>query len=100
MSDYDIEEGIDIPMVTRRKSKYPWANMEIGHTFFVPDASKKQTITSSAYRFGKQHGMKFTVREVNEEGVAGIRVWRVEPKNSDGGETEEAGYGQGEEAVE
>ncbi len=77
MSEFEIEEGIPVPQRTHRKSKYPWGNLQVDQTFFVPEG-KQQSITSSAYRYGKDNGMKFTIREVEEDGVTGVRVWRKE----------------------
>ena len=62
-----IEKGVALP--TRAlNGKYPFAEMEVGDSFFVP---KKRTIqTKSA---ATQLGFKFKVRHVD----GGCRVWRV-----------------------
>lgn len=75
MSEFRVEDGVAVPARAGKKSKYPWENLKPDQSFFVPDG-KKQSITSSAYRYGKDHDMKFTIREVTENGVTGVRVWR------------------------
>jgi len=72
-SEFVIEKGIEIPEVHRgRPEKYPWAQMEIGDCFFVPENTSKHT-TSVAYFAGKRHDMKFSARTV----AGGSRIWRV-----------------------
>ena len=67
-----IEKGI--PITPRksagRKSKYPWGEMEVGDSFFVPGAK------TAPIRPQKLHeaGMKFTSRSVE----GGFRIWRTE----------------------
>lgn len=59
--------------------KYPFDKMGVGDSFFVAGAVGKDrdTLRSSASSRGKRHGMKFTTRTVTEDGVKGVRIWRV-----------------------
>lgn len=76
-SAFAIESGISIPERAARKSKYPFAQLEDGQSFFVPGINKTG-LYSSARAFARKRGGKFVVRSVEEGGVAGARVWRVE----------------------
>lgn len=63
----------NIPMPTRRYSKYPFNEMEVGDSFFVE--GKSNALLSIAKYFAKSQKLdwKFTVRkEVN-----GTRIWRI-----------------------
>lgn len=77
MSDFPIEKGVEIPKITRVGSggnnrKYPWNEMEIGDSFFVPGANARQFGTTS--QASKRTGKRFTMRTVE----GGVRVWRIE----------------------
>lgn len=85
---YQIYDDIEMPAVTRgnRASRYPFAEMEVGHSFFVPiedgDPIKLQKkIVSAACKFcndqQKRDGLekrKFSVRRYNDSELG---VWRV-----------------------
>ena len=66
---YEIEKGIPMPAHTKRKPKYPWADMEVGDSFVVPGT--RRPIPPKALR---ADGWRW--RTSVEEG--GVRVWRVE----------------------
>lgn len=69
MINVDVEK--DIPLPEPRK-KYPYANMDIGDSFFVP-AGKMQIVCNANYRASKKLGFKFIARCEPE----GVRVWRT-----------------------
>lgn len=75
---YEIEKGIEPPkgQMGRRRS-YPFPDMEIGDSFFVPfeegDLKVKAAVQAAATHYGKRHGMKFATRSIE----GGIRVWRL-----------------------
>lgn len=82
---FQIEKGIEIPAATRNTvaPKYPFKQMEIGDSFFVPcaEADSKKTrnsISSSARSAGVKH--------VTRVAEGGLRVWRVAPKEESNGE--------------
>jgi hypothetical protein len=69
----EIETGIPLPLGRKYGpvSKYPWAQLEVGESFFVADPpSHFATMVSHASRI---HSRKFIQRQVD----GGIRVWRV-----------------------
>jgi hypothetical protein len=79
-----VEKGIPIPGRQYLARKYPFANMEVGHSFFV--ACKRgevlqlmNSLTSCRTWAEKQTGCKFTLRQVRSpfKGQNGVRVWRV-----------------------
>jgi hypothetical protein len=67
----EITKGLPTPR--GRKSKYPFRDMEVGDSFFAPGSS-----VIGIHGCARRHRpMKFTCRSVVENGVAGIRVWRI-----------------------
>ena len=71
---FEIEKGIPIGIKSAgvRTSKYPWATMEIGDSFLVPDLGV-DSMSAAASQAGKRLGRKFTCRTMNH----GVRIWRV-----------------------
>jgi hypothetical protein len=74
-----IERGVPIPKQTR-DSKYPFAYMDIGDSFFVPGA-KAASLQNAAKHHSKRTGHAYSSRTVTENGVDGARIWRIEPKD-------------------
>lgn len=75
MSEFKVESGIPMPAPnkrTHRKTKYPWRQMKIGQSFFVPNVKSGAMAgrCSNAFRYGFG---KFQTRTVK----GGCRVWRV-----------------------
>ena len=85
---FEIEKGIPIPAVQRRaagSSKYPFASLEVGDSFFVaatPSEGESQneasdrvfnSLSGSKYRAKKHLNRDFTARVVD----GGVRVWRT-----------------------
>lgn len=77
---FDVRKNIPLPTAVRegfaKPSKYPFATMDVGDMFFVPDA--KKSFSSLASAAGKRLGRKFSTRAVTDNGVEGIGCWRVE----------------------
>lgn len=76
---YVIETGITIPAKnTRRKnlsrSKYPFADLKVGQSFFIPGERKKINPYTYTVRLKPR---KFTTRSATHDGVSGIRIWRI-----------------------
>lgn len=71
---YKIEKNIPIGKVEGR-TKYPFARMEVGDSFFAKgDKKKVNSVTVAAATFKKNNaGYNFTCRTNNE----GVRVWRI-----------------------
>ena len=79
MSAIAIDKGVPLPALKGGKGPvplYPWREMDVGDSFFVPEA-KTPRITGNAAGVAKRTGFKFSVRAVTENGVKGVRVWRV-----------------------
>ena len=72
-----IDKGVPIPLKGARGSKYPFAEMVVGESFFVPEKTPSQ-ITPIGIHHAKRLGFKFTPRTVIENGIKGVRVWRKE----------------------
>lgn len=68
----EIEKGIPLPD-RRKRSIYPFAEMEFGDSFVV--AKSPRAMASSAWKWAKRNGgeKKFACRTVE----GGCRVWRV-----------------------
>lgn len=75
---YTIEKGIAIPNKRTRRSKYPFDEMELGDSFFVP-AKKTQKIVvlrSNLLTLAKRADgseKKFTTAIQ----IDGVRIWRI-----------------------
>lgn len=76
MSEFKIESGVPLAAKSERKTKYPWRGMEVGDSFFIPEA-KQTSVSSCAASATRSLGIKLATRSVTENGVAGVRVWRI-----------------------
>jgi len=65
-----IDDDIPIP------NKYPFSTMGVGQSFFAPNKKPRNPISS--YGNKHFHPKKFTQRTMTENGVTGLRIWRVE----------------------
>ena len=82
-SEFKIEKNIERPKWSHGRSrKYPFSQMQVGDSFFVPvdDDNGKQKIGASvrnaalaAVKRGASKG-RFSSRQVE----GGVRVWRIE----------------------
>ncbi len=63
-----VEKNVPMP------HKYPFADMQVGDSFPIPPTMKRQTVNVAAMRYGKKHGMKFTVRLTEDRSY---RCWRI-----------------------
>ena len=52
--------------------KYPWHELEVGHSFLAPDA-KLKTLLVAASKMKRRIGHQYVVRAVD----GGVRVWRT-----------------------
>lgn len=59
-----------VPMPMRSHARYPWEQMKVGDSFYVPEPGKR----SGFYSIAARHGYKVAVRNDGE----GVRVWRTE----------------------
>ena len=70
MAQPTIDKNIPIP---KRRTKWPFADMEVGDSFFAPGFASDEFSGRTKHYAPK----KFTVRTVIENGVRGVRVWRT-----------------------
>lgn len=73
---YPIESNIAIPQVRTKQSAYPFREMNVGDSIFVP-AEKAAAARVACLYFGRRNGLKFLSRKDMKDGVDGVRIWRV-----------------------
>ena len=75
---YEILKGIPAPEKKVRK-KYPFGEMEIGDSVFIPDWPRdKKGCFYAASNFTKPYKIKATGRKMTRDGIEGYMIWRVE----------------------
>lgn len=68
----EIEKSVPIPTNgPGRRSIYPWGQMELGDSFFVPG---KKLMDKQVHVRARRDGRKYLVRSEGD----GQRVWRIE----------------------
>ena len=72
---FPIEKGIPAPVPRAKPARYPFAELQVEDSFFVPAADIRTIprVRAAACMYAKHHGLKFVT---SVEG-AGIRVWRI-----------------------
>ena len=72
-----IDDGVPIPE-GHGATRYPFKELKDGQSFFVAgDPSIRHKVATSARAYQKSLNVRFSVRVTTENGVTGIRVWRV-----------------------
>lgn len=71
----EIETNVPVP-AARSNAKYPWASLEVGHSFFAPINHKGGS--TQAYQASKRYGVHFIARKAEKDGVEGVRFHRIE----------------------
>ena len=78
MSEVKIDK--DVPLPPKRcglhHQKYPFATMEVGDSFFVPEYKPGKGGGALFHHWQKKLGHRYTSRKVEENGVVGLRIWR------------------------
>lgn len=81
---FKIDKGVEIPAVyvggRGRRAKYPFAEMAVGDSFFVPvDVERRPMLLKSLIScgFNALGAGKVSVRSVVEDGKCGLRAWRI-----------------------
>ena len=64
-----VEKNVPLP------SKWPFKDMQVGDSFAVPTDISRTTVSIAALRYGRKHGMRFTVRTTTDRT---LRCWRLE----------------------
>ena len=96
MSKFQLDNDVPLPKSGGRapKTQYPFAEMEIGQSFFAPDTNVKKMSGQVSYWKKDPHNMAFSLRAVTEEYMddngdlvegEGVRVWKIDPANRRGG---------------
>lgn len=79
---YPVDKKVPLPQRLSRpkRSKYPLEHLNVTDSFFVPHA-KSTSFSGTVQNFRLSHPdkahWKFTVRTVTENGVEGVRLWRI-----------------------
>jgi len=79
-SDFPLETGVPMPQggPDYSRYKYPWRQMQVGDSFFVPVTGNKKSklyaMKSVIFYQHEKHPEHFEVRVVD----GGVRVWRTE----------------------
>lgn len=68
---YVIEKGV--PYEQHTSHKYPFAQMEPGDSFLVPQGVSQNRASAAAVNYGKRTGKVFRTKKT----VEGVRVWRI-----------------------
>lgn len=68
MSQLPIDKNVPLPR------RFPFDGMQIGDSFAVPLDVSRPAINVAAMRYGRKHGVKFTVRLMPDRS---LRCWRV-----------------------
>lgn len=79
---YPIETGIPMPPKYAGRRRYPWQDLGVGQSFFVPVADLQELEAlwyslTSCRRNAEKHGKKFALRQTEVTGLFGIRAWRT-----------------------
>ncbi len=81
MSEIKIDKNIPIPEPRNGKKKrhYPFAELEIGDSFFVEGFQWKSIgeLSGSYNKYRKVTKKKFISRKVTENNIKGLRIWRT-----------------------
>jgi len=71
----------DVPLFSPRSrggktAKYPFRSMVVGDSFFVGNVNTR-VFGPYVHTVGVRMGASFTARVTTEDGVKGMRVWRI-----------------------
>lgn len=77
---FAIEKNIPAPSIDLRR-KYPFREMEVGDSFFVPfDHREPNHLRSSIYTSARDQlggTGQVSIRADKSDGVLGFRIWRI-----------------------
>jgi hypothetical protein len=77
MSEYVLEENIEMPKRKAYKLKYPWDKLEVGKSFLV-DAKSAADIRNSGYAYFRSRKIKVTlIIRVDGKDSAKKRIFRM-----------------------
>jgi hypothetical protein len=76
VTEFKIEKNIPLsPSGSGRATLYPFAALDVGDSFLVPNADRRtqQKLSTCGQYHARRRGLKFATRSVD----GGVRVWRV-----------------------
>lgn len=73
---FPIESNVPIPSYKTKPTPYPFSEMKVGQSIFVPADKAGAARTAAAY-YGKTSGTSFVSRKATKDGVEGVRIWRA-----------------------
>lgn len=76
---YEILKGIPAPVLgSHSRRKYPFSEMEIGDSVFIPDwpKDKKGNFIYPSY-YSQSYKVKLVGRKTTRDGVEGFMIWRI-----------------------
>ena len=71
-SMFQIESNVPVPVKRGKPSKYPFAQMAVGDSFFAAGVSRGR-VGASAWTASKKYGHRYTTQAERD----GTRVWRI-----------------------
>ena len=76
---FAIQDNVPLPKLRAYRSRYPFSEMRVGQSFFIPGV-RVQRVSHAAVYWAKRlgDGYRFVSRTVTEDGQEGVRCWRVE----------------------
>jgi len=69
---YEIEDGIPVPRRKSPNERYPWHDLGLEQSFFVPSGNLK-SLRAAASQMKRKTKHDYLVRAVD----GGVRIWRV-----------------------
>lgn len=72
---FPVEPGLPIPESRIWRRKYPFKQMEVGDSFFVPGKTIQDL--KGPLNYARCDCRRFTTRRVTENGITGLRIWRI-----------------------
>lgn len=81
-----VDKGIPIPPLRRGVVQTAWKRLEVGDSFFAPvqpsgyggtQRKLQSLLVTQAMHYCREYGWEFTTRQVIENDVPGVRVWRT-----------------------
>lgn len=74
--EFKVEKDIPLPL-RKPKKLYPFDKLEIGNSSFVTGGNQRNISALIAYYVSKYPDKTFTTSKRDEDGVTGVRCWRV-----------------------
>ena len=76
VKEINLDKNVPLPSKRAQAQVYPFDKMEIGDSFFV-DLETGRTVRNRASLMTRSD-FRLTCRTVTENGIRGVRVWRIE----------------------